>query len=76
MRSGSALLDPTDVQRGRSEVDLLPAEIDQLRHPEAVPVGHKNHRGVPLAVAVAFGRLGEEHGSHCEAQDNILTNCR
>jgi hypothetical protein len=26
----SALLDPSDVQRGRSEVHLIPVEVDQL----------------------------------------------
>jgi hypothetical protein len=31
MRAGRALLDPTDVQGGGSEFDLLPAKINQLR---------------------------------------------
>ena len=35
MGAGRAVLDPTDVQGGGSEVHLLPAEVNQLGHPAA-----------------------------------------
>jgi hypothetical protein len=55
----STLFDPTDVQRGRPEVQLIPAHVHQLGDPEAVAVGHEDHGGVPVAVAVALGRVHE-----------------
>ena len=55
MGAGRALLDPADVQRGRPEVHLIPAQVHQLGGPQAVPVGHKDHRGVPVAPAVSLG---------------------
>jgi hypothetical protein len=59
MRAGSALLDPADVQGGRSEVHLLPAEVHQLGYPEAVPVGDEDHGGIPVAPPVALRRFHE-----------------
>jgi hypothetical protein len=56
---GRALLDPTDVQGGRSEVHLPPAEVHQLGYPEAVPVSHEDHSGVPVAPSVPLGRFHE-----------------
>jgi hypothetical protein len=44
MGARSALLDPTDVQGGRSGVDL-----------QAMPISPKDHGGVPVAVAVVLG---------------------
>ena len=52
-----ALLHPADVQRGGPEVHLLPPQVDQLRDPEAVAVGHEDHRGVPMAPTVLSGRV-------------------
>lgn len=57
MGARSALLDPAHVERGGPEVHLIPPEVDQLRGPEAVPVGHKNHRGVPVAPTVLPGSV-------------------
>jgi len=59
MRARRALLDPADVQGGRSEVHLIPVEVDQLGSPQAVPVGDEDHGRVPVAPAVALGRLHE-----------------
>jgi len=39
MRAGSAALDPADGQGGPVEVDLIPAEINQLARAEAVAIG-------------------------------------
>ena len=63
MRAGGALLDPTDVQGGRSEVHLLPAEIDKLRHPQTVSEGHEDHGRVPVAVTIAGDRLDQTSAS-------------
>ena len=32
------------------EVDGVPPETDQFRHPEPVPIGEQNHGGVPVAI--------------------------
>ena len=55
MGAGRALLDPADVQRRRPEVHLVPPQVHQLGRPQAMPVGHKDHRGVPVAPAVSRG---------------------
>jgi hypothetical protein len=52
MGAWAALLNPTDVQRGRPDVDLIPSQVHQFGNPQAVPVGYQNHRGVPVAVAI------------------------
>jgi hypothetical protein len=59
VRAGRALLDPADVQGGRSEIDLLPAQVDQLGDPKAVPIRHEDHGRIPVAVAVALGGLDQ-----------------
>ena len=55
MRARRAPLDPADVQRGRPEVHLIPSQVYKLRSPQAVPVGHKDHGGVPMPPAVLPG---------------------
>ena len=57
MSAWGALLKPTDVQRGRPEVHLIPAQVYQLGNPQAVSVGQEDHRGIQEAVAVARGGL-------------------
>ena len=57
MGAGAALLDPADVQGGRGEVDLVPAQVRQFARPQTMAVGHKDHRGVPVAPSVALGGL-------------------
>jgi hypothetical protein len=55
MGTWRALLDPADVQGGRSEVHLIPAQVGQLAGPETVAIGNKDHRGVAVGPAVALG---------------------
>ena len=55
MGAWGALLDPADVQGGRAEVHLIPAQVHQLGDAEAMPVAHQDHGGVPVAPAVAVG---------------------
>jgi hypothetical protein len=40
MRARGAPLDPTNMQRSRSEVDLIPTEVNKLGGPKAVTIGH------------------------------------
>jgi hypothetical protein len=54
-----SLLDPADVQAGRRELDLFPAEVGQLRRPQAVPIGQKDHGGIAVSVAVALGGVDQ-----------------
>jgi hypothetical protein len=54
-----ALLDTAHGERGDGEVDLLPAQVNKLGSPQAVPVGHQDHRGVAVRQAVAFGGVNE-----------------
>ena len=44
-RFGPVHMQPTGV-----EVDGVPPETDQFRHPEPVPIGEQNHGGVPVAI--------------------------
>jgi hypothetical protein len=53
--AGGALFDPADVQRGRPEVDLIPAQVEQLGHSQPMAVGDEDHGGVAMAPAVVFG---------------------
>jgi hypothetical protein len=46
---GRAILGLTDVQRRRFE--------HHFSGPEGMPVGQKNHRGIPVTMAVSFGCL-------------------
>jgi hypothetical protein len=41
------------------EVALVPAQVHQFGSPQAVPVGHQDHGGVPVTVPVALGCLGQ-----------------
>ena len=55
MGARCALLDPAHVQGGRSELHLIPTQVHKLRSPQAVPIGHEDHRRVPLAPTVPLG---------------------
>ena len=55
MGAGRALLYPAHVKRPRGELDLVPAQVHQLRRPQAVPVRHQHHRSVPVPPAVSRG---------------------
>ena len=43
-------------KRGRAEVHLVPAQVDQLGGPQPVAVGHEDHSGVPVSPAVLLAR--------------------
>jgi hypothetical protein len=56
MGAGGARLDSADVQGRGFEVELIPPQVDQFGGPQAMPIGDKDHNGVPVAVAVALRR--------------------
>ena len=56
MRAGRALLHPAYVKRPRGKLNLVPAQVHQFRHPQAVPVGHQRHRRVTVTPTVLPGR--------------------
>ena len=53
MRAGGALLDPAHRQGRSLEIDLIPANINQL----ARPLGHEDDGRVPMPPAVGLGRI-------------------
>jgi hypothetical protein len=48
-----ALLDPTDVEGSRSELDLIPPQVHQFRRPQTVPISHEDHRAVAVTPTVS-----------------------
>jgi hypothetical protein len=57
MHAGVAALRPADMQASGSEVDVVPAQRDDLRRSQAVAV--EDDRGVPMPGAVLLGGLDE-----------------
>ena len=57
--AGVAGLAPADVQIGTAEVHLIPAQIDKLTRPQAVPVGDQDHGRIAVAVAVVLGGIDQ-----------------
>ena len=62
MGAWGALLDPADMQGRSAESHLIPPQVHQFRHAQAVPVSHEYHRGVPVAPPIAVG--GNEQAVH------------
>src|SRR5574340_584646 len=50
MNARIALLEAVDVHQALLEIDLLPAQADQLCHTQPVTVGQHDQGGVPVAV--------------------------
>src|SRR6266487_3013835 len=59
MRRWSSILEPPDMQDACFEADLVPTKAHQLSHPQAVPVGQQQHRGVPMPITVRLGGLDQ-----------------
>jgi hypothetical protein len=54
------VLDAGDMQRSRTEIDLVPAPVRQLRNAQAVVVSDQNHGGIAVVTAIGgFGALGD-----------------
>jgi hypothetical protein len=52
MRSGRAVLNPANMQRCSSEVDLLPPQINELGCTEPMPEGKQHHEAIAVALPV------------------------
>jgi hypothetical protein len=55
VRAGDPVLDASHVQEALIEIELIPAQVDEFGHAQAVPVGEENHRviAVPMASEAA-----------------------
>src|SRR5258706_12861474 len=53
------VIDPPRMEQGDAEVDLVPAQVANLRRPEPVPKGDQYHGGVPVAISVDLGGLDQ-----------------
>jgi hypothetical protein len=47
------------MQRRRFEVDLLPAEINHFRRPQAMPIREEDRQGITIAVAITFSCIDQ-----------------
>src|SRR6476659_11230438 len=52
MSAGCTPLDPANMQRSRSKIDLIPTEVNKLGGPKAVTIGHEHHCGIPMPPTV------------------------
>jgi hypothetical protein len=41
------------------EVDIIPAELDQLTSAQAVAIGDQYSRGIPMSLAVVAGHINQ-----------------
>ena len=41
------------------KVDLVPSQVDEFAHPQAVPISDQNHRRVSMTPAVVAGRFDQ-----------------
>src|SRR6516165_2598369 len=65
MRGWRALLDPADMQGGGGEVHLVPTQVDQLAHPQAMAVriamtpavGLRGLTSFPTSASVRYSRV-------------------
>ncbi len=53
---GHTILQSIDVHRSRLEIDLIPAQSDQLRHSQPMPVGEEDERPIAHAMATHLAR--------------------
>src|SRR4029077_21259875 len=59
MGARSAVLEPSDVQGGCFEIDLVPAQVNDFSWPQPVPKGQEHHESIAMTIAVSFGRLDQ-----------------
>jgi hypothetical protein len=45
------------VQGGQLKVDLVPAQVYRLTHPQTMPIRQHDHAGISVAITVALGRI-------------------
>ena len=60
MNAGITLLKAIDVHQALLEIDLIPAQADQLRDAETVTIGQHDQRGISMTVPpYPSGRIDE-----------------
>ena len=64
MSARRAPLDPANMQRSRSEVDLIPTKVNKLGRSKAMTIGHQHHCGIPLPPAVLPSDVHEPFDLH------------
>jgi hypothetical protein len=78
MYAGNAVLDPVNVQAALRELDLLPLQVADLRCPQTVAIGDKDHGRVAMPIAAVLASavhqsldlaLGEIAPSNCQIYD-------
>jgi hypothetical protein len=55
VNAGRAVLGAADVDGRGIEIDLLPANVDQLTDPQCMPEGHKDEQPIADRVAAVAG---------------------
>jgi hypothetical protein len=53
--AGRAVLEAADVEAGRLEIDLVPAQVTDFSRPQTVPEGQEHHERVAVTIAVVLG---------------------
>src|SRR5262245_40504024 len=51
MHAGNAVLDAVNVEAALGQLDLLPLQVADLRRPQAMAIGDKDHGRVAMPVA-------------------------
>src|SRR5262249_40989273 len=87
MHAGDSVLDPVNVQPALGQLDLLPLQVADLRGPQTVAIGDKDHGRVAMAVAAMLSgavhqpldlALGEVAPLDCQVYDawGAFLGCR
>jgi hypothetical protein len=56
MRRGHSILQPRDVQQACFQIHLVPAQRDELRDAQPMPVGDEDQRAIARTVAAELAR--------------------
>jgi hypothetical protein len=59
VNAGRAALGAPNVQFAGREVDIVPAQGNQLRSPQTVPIGYQDGRSVSVAPSVVTGSVDQ-----------------
>ena len=78
MDAGDSILHPVNVQAALGQLDLLPLQVADLRHPQAMAVGRQDHGRVAMPIAAVLSgavhqaldlALGEIVSLDCQVYD-------
>src|SRR5262245_12772308 len=54
--AGDSILHPVNVEAALGELDLLPLQVADLRGPQTMAIGHKDHGRVAMPIAAVLAR--------------------